>query len=200
MRRPLVLAAALTALLLFPAAAAAKGPSTATITGPGLAQALTFEGYGPGGEGGSTSPLGILVGEAGFFPQAFEQTPVATTRSRPADRLGQRYDVKYTVPGPNGDSTLRQALYPYAADGPASYMAPGQKFWDTQSTPGGWYRGTATLKSMLVKAGLPATAPTKRAARTQAHKRAVAVGAGAGVAIAAGALGLLYRRRRSTSH
>jgi hypothetical protein len=196
MRRPMLLAAALTALLLFPAAAAAKGPSAATISGPGLAHALTIDGYG---EGDSTSPLGILVTEAGFFAQAFEQTPVATTRSRPADRLGPRYDVKYTVPGPNGDSTLRQALYPYAVNGPASYMTPGQKFWDTQSAPGGWYRGTAALKRMLVKAGLPATALTKRPSRGQSHKRAVAVGAGAGVALAAGALGLLYRRRRSTT-
>jgi hypothetical protein len=194
MRRPLLLAAALTALLLFPAAATAKGPSAATIAGPGLAHALTIEGFG---EGGDTSPLGILVSEGGFFPQVFEQTPVATTRSRPADRLGQGYAVTYTVPGPNGDSTLRQTLYPYAVNGPASYMAPGQKFWGSESTQGGWYRGTATLKAMLVKAGLPATAPTKRAGRGQAHKRAVAVGAGAGVALAAGALGLLYRRRRA---
>ena len=98
--------------------------------------------------------------------------------------------MTYRVPGPYGDSTLRQTLYPYAVNGPASYMAPGQKFWGSESTQGGWYRGTATLKAMLVKAGLPATAPTKRAGRGQAHKRAVAVGAGAGIALAAGALGL----------
>jgi hypothetical protein len=195
MRRLLLLAAALTALLLFPAVANAKGPSAATIAGPGLAHVLTINGYG---EGGDSSPLGILVSQAGFFPQAFGQTPVATTRSRPTDWLGQRYDVTYTVPGPNGDSTLRQALYPYAVNGPASYMTPGQKFWDSQSTPGGWYRGTAALKAMLVQAGLPATAPAKRAARGQAYKHAVAVGAGAGIALAAGALGLLYRRKRST--
>ena len=150
------------------------------------------------GEGGDSSPLGILVSEAGFFPQAFDQTPVATTRSRPSDRLGPRYDVMYKVPGPNGDSTLRQTLYPYAVNGPASYMTPGQKIWGTQAVPGGWYRGSDSLKAMLVKAGLPATAPTKRASKGQAHKRTVAVGAGAGVAVAAAALGLLYRRRRST--
>ena len=92
MRRPMLFAAALTALLLFPAAAAAKGPSAATISGPGLSHAITIEGFG---EGDSTSPLGILVTETGFFPQAFEQTPSSTTRSRPADRLGPRYDVKY---------------------------------------------------------------------------------------------------------
>ena len=193
MRRSLLLAAALTALLLFPAAATAKGPSAATISGPGLAHALTIDGYG---EGDSTSPLGILVTETGFFPQAFEQTPSATSRSRPADRLGPRYDVKYTVPGgSNGDSTLRQALYPYAVNGPASYMTPGQKLWGTQSVPGGWYRGNDTLKRMLVKEGLPATAPTTRA---HAGGRTVAVAAGAGVALAAVALSLLYRRRRST--
>ena len=193
MRRPMLLAAALTALLLFPAAATAKGPSAATISGPGLAHALTIEGFG---EGGATSPLGILVTEAGFFAQAFEQTPASTTRSRPADRLGPRYDVIYKVPGPDGDSTLRQALFPYAVNGPASYMVPGQKLWSSQSVPGGWYRGTATLKSMLVKQGLPATAPATRA---RAHGSTVAVAAGAGIALAAGALGLLYRRRRSTT-
>jgi hypothetical protein len=193
MRRPLLLAAALAALLLFPAAAIAKGPSAATISGPGLRHALSIEGYG---EGGNDSALAILVTEAGFFPQAFEQTPVATTQSRPADRLGPLYEVTYTVPGPNGDSTLRQDLYPYAVNGPVSYMTPGQKFWDTQSAPGGWYRGTPDLKRALVKAGLPAAAPTNRA--RPARKLGVAVGAGAGVAVA-GALGLLYRRRRSTS-
>jgi hypothetical protein len=196
MRRPMLLAAALTALLLFPAAATAKGPSAATISGPGLAHALTIEGFG---EGGDSSPLGILVSEAGFFPQAFEQTPVSTTRSQPTDALGPSYLVVYKVPGPDGDSTLRQALYPYAVHGPASYMKPGQKIWGTQSVPGGWYRGSEALKRMLVTAGLPATAPRRRASSGQAHTRTVAVGAGAGVALAAGAL-LLYRRRRSTQH
>ena len=195
MRRPMLFAAALTALLLFPASAAAKGPSAATISGPGLSHAITIEGFG---EGDSASPLGILVTETGFFPQAFEQTPSSTTRSHPADRLGPRYDVKYTVPGgSDGDSTLRQVLYPYAVNGPASYMAPGQKIWGTQSVPGGWYRGSAALEAMLVKEGLPATAPAP--ANRTASGRTVEVAAGAGVAFAAGALVLLYRRRRSTS-
>ena len=193
MRRPLLVAAALAAILALPATASAKGPSGAKITGPGLDHAITIDGYG---EGDSSSPLGILVTEAGFFPQAFQQSPSSTTRTRPAGRLGPRYSVTYTVPGPNGDSTLRQDLYPYAANGPASFMQPGQKFWDTQLTPGGWYRGTFVLKNMLVKAGLPAKAPAPRS--TRAHNVGVALGTGAGVALAAGLL-LLYRRRRSAS-
>jgi hypothetical protein len=78
-------------------------------------------------------------------------------------------------------------------------MKPGQKIWGTQAVPGGWYRGSDALKTMLVKAGLPATAPRRRASSGQANTRTVAAGAGAGVALAAGAL-LLYRRRNSTEH
>jgi hypothetical protein len=193
MRRSLIFAAALVVAIVLPAGAAAKGPSAATMTGPGLDHAITINGYG---EGDSTSPLGILVTEAGFFPQAFEQSPSSTTRSRPSGYLGPRYLVVYTVPGGSETATLRQDLYPYAKNGAASYMRPGQKFWGTQSTPGGWYRGTVALKQMLVKQGLPAKAPATRS--TRAHRVGVALGAGAGVVVAAG-LVMLYRRRRSAS-
>ncbi len=194
MRRPLLLGAALAALLLLPAVAMAKGPSTATISGPGLRHAINIEGYG---EGGSDTALGVLVSEGGFFPQAFGGTPVATT-SRPVGALGPRYGVTYAVPGgTSGDSTLRQDLYPYAVKGPVTYMAPAQKFWGTQSTPGGWYRGSAALKRTLVKAGLPPRAPGNRSRAER--KVGMAVGTGAGVALAAGAMGLLRLKRRRSS-
>jgi hypothetical protein len=194
MRRPLLLVAALAALLLFPAAAAAKGPSAASVSGPGLRHAVSIEGYG---EGGNDTALGILVSDGGFFAQVYGATPTATT-SRPVGTLGPRYEVTYTLPGgPNGDSMLRQDLYPYAAKGPVTYMAPEQKFWGTQSTRGGWYLGTIQLRSALVKAGLPPRAPGHRA-RAQ-RKLGVAFGAGVGVALAAGALGLLRRQRRRSS-
>ena len=65
------------------------------------------------------------------------------------------------MPGPV-DATLEQELYPYAAGVPVTYMRSGQKFWGEQQTHGGWYRGTARLKSMLVRAGLPKTVPPQR--------------------------------------
>jgi hypothetical protein len=186
-----VLVAAVVAALITPGAAAAKGPSGASISGPGLNRPLAIDGYG---EGGTTTPLGILVSEGGFFAQAFEQTPSMILQARPKDRLGPRYKVTYTVPGENaGDSILHQDLYPYASRGPVTYMAPGQKLWETNSTQGGWYRGTLLLKQTLVKAGLPARAPGRRS--TRGHTLGVAIGAGAGVAVAAAALALLYRRR-----
>jgi hypothetical protein len=191
MRRPLLLVTALAALLLFPAAAAAKGPSVASVTGPGLRHAVSIEGYG---EGGNDTALGILVSDGGFFAQVYGATPTAQA-SRPEGTLGPRYEVTYTVPGgPNGDSTLRQDLYPYAAKGPVTYMAPEQKFWGTQYTPGGWSLGTIQLRNALVKAGLPPRAPGNKA-RAQ-RKIGVGVGAGAGIALAAGALALLHRKRR----
>jgi hypothetical protein len=191
MKRALPAVAALAVTLLLPGTAAAKGPSAASISGPGLDHAISIQGYG---EGANSSPLGILVEEGGFFAQAFEQTPSSTSQRRPSTRLGPRYVVTYTVPGgSSGDSTLHQDLYPYAANGPASYMAPNQTFWETQKAPGGWFRGGIQLRQMLIKAGLPARAPSQREAH--AGRLGVALGTGAGVAAAAAVFALFYRRR-----
>jgi hypothetical protein len=172
--------------LLAPGSAAAKGPSEAKISGPALNGPITITGVG---EGDTSTALGLLVAEAGFFPQVFGQSPNPLLPAQPAG-LGPRYTVTYTVPGPSTD-TLEQELYPYASGGPVSHMRPGQRFWGTQSTVGGWYRGTQRLKAMLVKAGLPATS-----ASTRHHgSRTIMVGAGVGFALAAAAVAL-YRRRR----
>jgi len=156
MKRLIVALIALGALVVA-GSAAAKGPSEAKITGPGLNSALTIKGVG---EGDTSTDLGLLVNDAGFFPQVFGQSPSPLLRAQPKD-LGRRYTVTYTVPGPTL-STLEQELYPYASGGPVSFMRPGQKFWDSQTTVGGWYRGTPQLKTMLVRAGLPASPPPER--------------------------------------
>jgi hypothetical protein len=187
-RRPFFLALVVLGALLLPGTAAAKGPSKATITGPGLSSPLRVSGYGEGGP----TPLGRLVDLGGFFPQAFGQSPDPILRARPAGRLGPRYDVTYVVPGPSTDK-LQQRLYPYAAGGVYTYMEPNQKFWGDQNTRGGWYRAGSGLKSVLVQAGLPKKAPT--AHKRASTQKAVAVGAGAGLLLAGGAFLLLRRRR-----
>ena len=60
-------------------------------------------------------------------------------------------------------------------------------------TPGGWFRGGVPLRQRLVKAGLPARAPSQREAH--AGRLGVALGTGGGVAAAAVAFALFYRRR-----
>jgi hypothetical protein len=157
MRRNLVAAAVLTAALALPSAAAAKGPSSASISGPRLDRSLAIQGQGEMGPG---TPLGALVDLGGYFSQMFGQTPDPTLKAQPEGSLGPRYTVVYVVPGPNGiQSRVVQLVYPYAKPVPLTYMRPGQPFWSTDRAHGGWFRASAGLKRVLVRAGLPAAAP-----------------------------------------
>jgi len=190
--RLIVLVAA--AALAVPGGAAAKGPSEASIIGPGLATPLAVEGSG---EGDASTPLGLLVSDGGFFPQVYGQSPNPLLRAAPG-RLGSKYVVTYTLPGSGTVDRLRQDLYPYAAGGPVTYMPSNRQFWGSQRTLGGWYRGTASLRTKLVAAGLPAADPRAHALgrASSSHSRIrVAIGTGAGIVLAAGALALLRRRR-----
>jgi hypothetical protein len=105
------------------------------------------------------------------------------------------------VPGPDSTvDTIRQDLYPYAQGSPVTYMNPNQLFFGREHTRGGWYRASPALKTLLVRAGLPAQAPAvvPRASRPF-PSRAVAVGGG--VAVLAGLIGASitwWRRNRST--
>ena len=152
--RRYVIAAALVALVL-PAAAVAKGPVSASISGPALERSLTIRGDG---EGPGTA-LGTLADASGFFAQMFGQSPDPTLAARPGGTLGPRYRVVYVVPGPNDiQSRVVQYLYPYAKPVALTYMKPGQRFWGSERAHGGWYRASTGLKKMLVRAGLPAKA------------------------------------------
>jgi hypothetical protein len=155
MRRYLIAAAVIGALSL-PASAVAKGPISASIAGPGLDGPLLIKGDGEG----PASALGRLTSAGGFFAQMFGQSPDPTLASRPSGRLGPRYTAVYVVPGPNDiQSRVVQYIYPYAKPVAVTYLKPGQRFWNGRKAHGGWYRGSARLKRVLVRAGLPATAP-----------------------------------------
>jgi hypothetical protein len=159
MRRLVIAAVAVTTALVLPALAAAKGPESATISGPGLDRSLAVQGQG---EPGSGTPLGALVDLGGFFPQMYGQSPDPTFRARPKVALGLRYKITYVVPGPNSiKSRVVQDVYPYAKPVPLTHMRPGQSFWGSQKTYGGWFRASADLKDVLVRAGLP-KAPVRR--------------------------------------
>jgi hypothetical protein len=156
-RRTIALAAAAAALAL-PAAATAKGPDQATISGPGLSGAVPIKGDG---EGGAGTPLGDLVQFGGYFPVVFGQQPDPRLKQRPAGDLGPRYTITYRVPGPaSGPSRLVQYVYPYAKPDPVTFMPPGQRFWVTQRTVGGWFDADVLLKRTLVRVGLPPSPPS----------------------------------------
>jgi hypothetical protein len=143
------------AALVLPGTALAKGPSGATIDGPGAGGGISF------GGSESSGPLGALTEQAGFFPAVFRQQPDPMLAKSPADELGPRYIVTYTVPGPNNEVwMLRQDVYPYATPEPITYMAPGQQVYETENTRGGWFRAGPELKETLVAAGLPESLST----------------------------------------
>jgi hypothetical protein len=175
----------LAAAVLAPAALA-KGPSAATITGPGLGHALSVRGTEMSGA------LGDLTQYSGFFPAAFGQQPSPLLVRRPAN-LGPRYTIHYVVPG-DKIYRLTQDLYPYAQGGAVTYMKPGQPIFGTGSW-GGWYRGGADLKRTLVRAGLPRTSPRPPAG---GDSSGLLLGIGIPGAVLLTGAAFLVARRRST--
>ena len=86
----------------------------------------------------------------------YGQTPSPTSKHRPNAALGPAYTVTYVLPGPNGiRSKVVQRAYPYAKPLPLTYMRPGQRFWGSRHTVGGWFHAPG-LREALVQFGLPA--------------------------------------------
>lgn len=174
--------------LVLPAAALGKGPSAATMDGPGGGGGITF-----GGDEGS-GPLGALTQQAGFFPAVFRQQPDPMLDSRPTGDLGPKFTITYTVPGPSNEVwMLKQDVYPYATPSPVTYMAPGQAVFETEGTRGGWFQAGPELKTTLVEAGLPAGPSTGSSGGSDFPTAPVSVLAFALLAI--GATAVLIRRR-----
>jgi hypothetical protein len=186
----LTIAVALIAMLLVPAAAMAKEPAQASISGPGFKKTFKLQPGLSEYEFGNTA-IGRLTFRSGFFPAALGQEPNPMLSGRPAGKLGPRYTIVWVVPmgpdlhGPNTHS-VRQDIYPYARGGAVTYMKPDQAIFDMK-TRGGWYRATG-LKQTLVSLGLPA-----RATKGSSHA-SLALLSIPGALILAGAA-LIYRRR-----
>jgi MYXO-CTERM domain-containing protein len=156
MKKRFLLLGCAVAALAIAGAAQAKGPSEAKVTGPGLKKTIVLK----GAEDNMNAPLTQFADAAGFFPEAYGQIPDSTTRDRPSGALGPKYRVVYRVPGPYGHAgTVRQDVYPYAKDGPVTYMKPGTKVFSGMKTHGGWYSATEDVRAILNARGLPAKAP-----------------------------------------
>jgi hypothetical protein len=176
------------AALAVPAAALAKGPDSASISGPGISGSIRIAGDG---EDGPRTTLGALATYSGFFSQVFGHHPNdPTSRHRPAGSLGPRYRVVYSVPTPSGRVSLVADVYPYATPSPLTYMKPGQRFLQGMQTTGGWYVARPGLERTLAQAGLPSLGPN------DTHIwRWLGIAALVLTALAAVAAALLLRRR-----
>ena len=90
----------------------------------------------------------------------FDDGPGGELASAPAatDR-GPRYTITWTFPnGAGTEDKVRQFVWPYAAGGPLTFMASGQRVLDG-TTKGGWFRATDGLRLTLVNLGLPSRQP-----------------------------------------
>jgi hypothetical protein len=134
-------------VLALPATALAKGPSRASITGPGLTTIRIS------GAEGSATPFWRLVEASGWFEAAWG--PSHLPKAPPQGELGPRYLITWTVPS---SSRLRQDVYPYAKPHPVTYMPSGQNIWSTP-VEGGWFLGGVKLRKALARIGMPAEAP-----------------------------------------
>jgi hypothetical protein len=221
--KPRVLAVlALAALLLVvPTAAQAKGATAATIDGGGPGGLpggpITLRGDG---EPGSGTDLGNLTDASGLFTLMFDSRRTATRpcaqcpgglKAAPTHRLGPRYTITWTFD--RNDRGIRQHVYPYAATGPVTFMPAGQPIFE-ETTRGGWYQATDSLRQQLISLGLPdrkalgsAANPTPTPPSPQPAPPASPPAAWPRVAaiagpllLAAGAAVVLRRRRAATAH
>jgi hypothetical protein len=146
---------ALALALLIPAAAAAKGPASGTVAGPGLDGPVQLTGLG---EPGSVGTLGRVVEQGGLFAALGGSEWGSLRDERPAGELGPRYIATFVMRD-QASRTVRQHLYPYARPLPVTYTPQDQKPFGTTAMGGGWYVADARLLETLVEAGLPRGAP-----------------------------------------
>jgi hypothetical protein len=145
----------------------------------------------------------------------FEDGPGGELASAPAatDR-GPRYTITWTFPnGAGTEDKVRQYVWPYAAGGPLTFMASGQRVLDG-TTKGGWFRASDGLRVTLVNLGLPARQPLTASTPATSAKPATPaaqpsatpdpapavwprVAAGLILVLAVAAGGALFLRRRS---
>lgn len=169
------------------------------ITGPGLAQAITLPAPGSPTVGPDFS---AYVTDSGYFAQVFGARDGLSSQP-PSGDLGPRYSVSFTMSLPGrAPSVIEQDLYPYAAPGPVTYLAPGQTFWGHSHTHGGWYLARAIFQKTLTSIGLPAGAPAQStAARSADTSKAFPVAGLIAVALLALVVlvGVVIKRRRGAA-
>ena len=219
MPRRLITVTALTAGLTVAAIslatpALAKGPSQASITGPGLAHAIVVSGNGEPGEQGT---LAVLAGQTGLFTALFgpdasvpDQASASLPTPPPKAFLGPRYTVTYTVAGVTPQpgeqyGRVRQDLYPDAVGGPVIYTPPGQDGFGMPLQVTGWLRASPQLTRTLARLGVPLrpglpaapqTRPRSAAHLAAAHQTGSPTLAWLMAAVAAAALAVASLRLR----
>ena len=165
MRRVMIMAGIVALIaVLSPTSALAKGPSSASIEGPGIVGTIDVGGEPGSGEPGSGGTLAQLAEHAGMFAVGLGVGTTQLSDQRPDGELGPELTVEFTVPGPdNAHDVVVQRLYPWADAGAVTYTEPAQPIMGME-TIGGWYAGGEPLTAVLTDVGVPAQPPSTRPA------------------------------------
>ncbi|HYJ70085.1 MAG TPA: hypothetical protein VEX15_20715 [Nocardioidaceae bacterium] len=182
-------------LVAFGTPATAKGPDSATISGPAIRTTqLTWDG----------PHLESFLQATRFWDAT---VPAGWENDPPDGDLGPRFDVVYHVPDldlPSRKGQLvRQELYPFAAAGPVVHMAEGQTMYGIDLASG-WLSTDRRLTAVVKRLGGTAQPVLASPIEAAAHEETVssegpawrlaAVGA-VGTVLVATAMAVLLRRR-----
>jgi hypothetical protein len=178
------------AVLLLAAPAAAKGPESVSLTGPGLDEPVEPPSY-------------IQVALQQLASPHYTSEPGAhISPSQPPVTLNEKYTLTWVMAKPpsadQADYTVVQDIYPHSAAGPLVHIHPSPYVDDK----GGWYAATDALTE-TIEAVADAEQPvsTQPVATTTTSDRTgstlVASGGAFVVGAALGAGTVLARRRRA---
>jgi hypothetical protein len=159
-----VVLAAITTLGLAGAPAFAKGPTAATIEGPGI------EGRHLVLPEGDYTELGRLTEVTGFW-NAFSDRGLTAEPPVPKTELGPRYTVRWQM----GTSWLETFVYPFAST-PAMRL-PAAAVGALGRNRGGWTTGSPEVRSVFEKYGADASAAPSTAAENKATDSTAVEGA-----------------------
>jgi hypothetical protein len=106
MRRVMIMAGIIALIaVLSPTSALAKGPSSASIEGPGIVGSIDVGGEPGSGEPESGGTLAQLAEHAGMFAVGLGVGTTQLSDQRPDGELGPELTVEFTVPGPDTRAT-----------------------------------------------------------------------------------------------
>lgn len=181
-------------LFVFVGAAAAKGPESVTINGPGIEQPLELTDHD------NWEPLRLLMEQTGLW-YAFGDLP--TPIEKPTGDLGPAYTLTWINSGPPHKSvqerTMVQRLYLHAESGPIIHTPAQEGLKDWGQGVIGWFAAPDGFVDTLVELGAPVASqgpPVAPALPASITTRALPYVALVGVVLAVAVAGVVSARRK----
>ncbi len=151
----IITAGLLSAALALPALA--KGPASATITGPGIDEPIVLDGDPHPDSGSHLAEFSLATG---FWELAYgadvDGGGLEVLDIPPTKELGPEYVVVWSHGGAGGD--VMSLVYPHAAGGPLVFVESAVYIADMDmETHGGWFASTHDVAGLLGSYGASVT-------------------------------------------